>query len=174
MLKKIVSKWQLLRRKRLYRYAIDLTVLLVFIVAIRAYVSRDLIQGIAPQIQAKTLQGQAVNLHASDPRPLLLHFWASWCPICALEEESIERLSKDYNVITVAMQSGDADEVHQYLKEHNLSFPVINDPDGLISQSYGLRGVPSSFIIDAKNQIRFSEAGYTTGAGLQLRLWLAK
>jgi peroxiredoxin len=174
VLKNIYSKWQSLRRNRLYRYAIDLTVLLVFIIGLRAYVSRDLIKGIAPQIQAKTLQGQSVNLHESDPRPLLLHFWASWCPICSLEEDNIERLSKDYNVITVAMQSGDADEVHQYLKEHNLTFPVINDPEGVISQSYGLRGVPSSFIIDAKNQIRFSESGYTSGVGLQLRLWLAK
>jgi len=148
--------------------------MVIFIIGIRAYVSRNLIEGMAPQIQATTLQGTQVNLHSSDPRPVLLHFWASWCPICALEEGSIERLSQDYNVITVAMQSGDADEVHQYLKQNKLTFPVINDPEGRISQLYGLRGVPSSFIIDTKNQIRFSESGYTTGVGLQLRLWLAQ
>lgn len=174
MLKTLLSQWQAWRRNRLFRYAFDLFVVILFLTAIRAYSKRDMQTGVAPDIQAVTLKGQPVNLHHSGGRPLLLHFWASWCPICSLEQDSIEALSKDYNVITVAMQSGEADEVSQYLEDNKLTFAVINDPEGLISQSYGIRGVPSNFIIDEHNQIQFSESGYTTGLGLRLRLWLAR
>lgn len=174
MLNTFSSKWYSWRQNRLFRYAFDLLVLILFIAGIRAYTMRDMTSGVAPQIQSKTLQGQAVDLHQADKRPVLLHFWASWCPICSLEQDSIEALSKDFNVITIAMQSGENDEVSQHLMENNLTFPVINDPNGLISQSYGISGVPSSFIIDDKNLIRFAESGYTTGVGLRLRLWLAK
>ena len=174
MLKTFYSKWRSWRQNRLFRYAFDLLVLILFVIGIRAYTMRDMTSGIAPQIQNKTLQGQLVDLHQTDKRPVLLHFWASWCPICSLEQDSIEALSKDYNVITIAMQSGENNEVRQHLKDNQLTFTVINDPDGLISQSYGIRGVPSSFIIDNNNLIRFAESGFTTGVGLRLRLWLAK
>ena len=71
------------------------------------------------------------------------------------------------------MQSGDINEVRQFMIKEKLSFNVINDASGLLSQSYKIRGVPVSFIIDEKNKIEFTEVGYTTEAGLRLRLWWA-
>lgn len=72
------------------------------------------------------------------------------------------------------MQSGEAEEVIAYLRQENLQFPVINDPEGMLAQRFGVRAVPSSFIIDRNNNIVFRETGFTTGIGLRLRLWLAK
>jgi hypothetical protein len=43
----------------------------------------------------------------------------------------------------------------------------------MIAAQWGVRAVPASFIVDGAGQIRFLEIGYTTGAGLRLRLWLA-
>ncbi len=39
-------------------------------------------------------------------KPILLHFWATWCPTCKFEAPNIEKVSKDYEVITIAVQSG--------------------------------------------------------------------
>jgi thiol-disulfide isomerase/thioredoxin len=113
-------------------------------------------------------------LLADSRRPLLVHFWASWCPVCKLEQENIQTISEDYPVITIAMQSGEVIEVVEYMHQEGLRFPVINDSSGTLARRFGVRAVPSSFIVAGNNTIVFREAGYTTGIGLRVRLWLAK
>jgi len=133
-----------------------------------------MISGPAPELQANLLNDGAYALLTDKRRPLLVHFWASWCPICKLEQGSIQSISEDHAVITVAMQSGEAEEVIAYMREEKLKFPVINDPDGVLARRFGVRAVPSSFVIDENNNILFRETGFTTETGLRLRLWLAK
>jgi peroxiredoxin len=96
-----------------------------------------------------------------------------WCPICKLEEGNIEALSSDYQVITVAMQSGNDMEINSYLQEQGLSFDTIADPYGEIATQWGVRGVPASFVLDSNGNIRFASVGYSTGVGLRGKLWAA-
>ena len=59
------------------------------------------------------------------------------------------------------------------MQQENLQYPVIVDADGSIAKTYGVQGVPSSFIISDTGEIKFIEQGYTTEIGLRLRLgWL--
>ena len=104
---------------------------------------------------------------------MLIHFWASWCPVCKLEQSNIQNIAKDHPVITVAMQSGHNEELKQYMDEEKLSFNVINDESGQLSKMYNIKGVPVSFIINKENEIKFVEVGYTTELGLRIRLWWA-
>lgn len=135
------------------------------VLGVRMWQQRDIIAGAAPQLPGVVWNKQ----------PTLVHFWATWCPVCRAEQSSIEALAKDYpNTVTVAMQSGSDAAIGKFMREQSLSFPVINDADGLISQAWGVHAVPASFIVDASGQIRFIEIGYTTGWGLRLRLWLAQ
>ena len=147
--------------------------LLVLIVGIRAWQQSGTASGPAPALAGELLDGKPVSLAAFAGRPVLVHFWATWCPICRAEQGSIDALARDEPVITVAMQSGDRDAVVQHLRKEELSFPVLNDPAGEIAAQWGVRAVPASFIVDGAGQIRFLEIGYTTGIGLRLRLWLA-
>ena len=147
--------------------------LLVLIVGIRAWQQSGTASGPAPALAGELLDGKPVSLAAFAGRPVLVHFWATWCPICRAEQGSIDALARDVPVITVAMQSGDRDAVVQHLRKEELSFPVLNDPAGEIAAQWGVRAVPASFIVDGAGQIRFLEIGYTTGVGLRLRLWLA-
>jgi len=148
-------------------------VLLVLIFGIRAWQQSGTASGPAPALAGVQLDGQPVALAAFAGQPVLVHFWATWCPICRAEQGSIDALARDVPVITVAMQSGDRDAVVQHLRKEELSFPVLNDPAGEIAAQWGVRAVPASFIVDGAGQIRFLEIGYTTGVGLRLRLWLA-
>jgi len=75
--------------------------------------------------------------------------------------------------VTVAMQSGDSSEISQYMRDSGLNFSVIADETGALAQRYGVKAVPVSFILNPQGQIVFSESGYTSSWGLQLRLWLA-
>jgi peroxiredoxin len=133
-----------------------------------------MVSGTVPEFQGNLLNGESYALLADKRRPLLIHFWASWCPMCELEQGSIQSISDDHAVFTIAMQSGEAEEVIAYMQQEKLQFPVINDPDGIVAQRFGVRAVPSSFVIDENNNIMFRETGFTTETGLRLRLWLAK
>jgi len=148
-------------------------VLLVVILGVRAWQQSGIARGPAPVLAGVLLNGKSVALSAFAGRPVLVHFWATWCPICRAEQGSIEALAHDVPVITVAMQSGERAAVVQYLRKEELSFPVLNDPNGAIAAQWGVRAVPASFVVDGAGQIRYVEVGYTTGIGLRLRLWLA-
>jgi thiol-disulfide isomerase/thioredoxin len=155
------------------RRAAEALLLLVLILGIRAWQQSGAASGPAPALAGELLDGKPVALAAFAGQPVLVHFWATWCPICRAEQGSIDALARDVPVITVAMQSGSRADVIQFLRKETLSFPVLNDPDGVIAAQWGVRAVPASFIVDGAGQIRFLEIGYTTGVGLRLRLWLA-
>ena len=126
-----------------------------------------------PNFSASTINGEQFELYQNKTRPILVHFWATWCPVCKLEQSNIDNIAKDHFVITIAMQSGNNAELHQFMQQEKLSFNVINDESGFLSQKFKIKGVPVSFIVNKQNQIEFTEVGYTTELGLRLRLWWA-
>lgn len=140
---------------------------------IRAWQHQDLVRGYAPPVEAQDLKGHRRSLRNFLGQPLLVHFWATWCSVCRLEERSIAAIAQDWPVITVATQSGSANTVRAYLAGKNLDIPVVNDEDGALASRYGVNGVPTSFILDPEGRIRFTEVGYTTSLGLRSRLWWA-
>ncbi len=160
------SKWRSI--------AIEVLLFVVVVAGIRFWQQRDMVSGVAPVLQGVTLAGKPYQLPAHPERPLLVHFWATWCPVCRAEQGSIAALARDNpDFISVAMQSGTPQQVAQYMREQGIDFPVINDPDSSISTAWGVHAVPASFIIAPDGQIRFVEVGYTTEIGLRIRLWWA-
>jgi len=135
------------------------------------WAARNTTRGQAPEIQATSIAGDAVSLHALRGKPTLLYFWASWCPICRFEHAAITRLAEDYQVLSVAMQSGSNEDISIDMAEHGAQYPVVNDPDGMIAMRYGIRGVPTSLIIDSQGKIDTVLKGYTMETALRLRLW---
>jgi len=107
-------------------------------------------------------------------KPLLVHFWATWCPTCKFEAPNIEKISKDYEVITIAVESGTKKEIQKYLDEHKLSFKVVNDRDGFFSRKFNIKVYPTTLIYDKEKNLKFSEVGYTSTAGLYSRMILSK
>jgi len=103
-------------------------------------------------------------------RPILIHFWATWCPTCKVEASNINLLSKHYQVLTIAVKSGTDYEIKKYLDEHAYTFKVVNDKDGTLSQKFKVAGYPTTFIYDKEQKLRFSEVGYTSTIGLYIRL----
>lgn len=155
-------------------YAVQTLLFIVVVAAIRIWQQRDMVSGAAPALQGTTVAGQSYQLSMHLQHPVLVHFWATWCPICRAEQSSISEIAHDNpNVITVAMNSGKPEEVAKHMKEQNIDFPVLNDPDGNLSNKWGVHAVPASFVIAPSGEIRFVEVGYTTGIGLRFRLWLA-
>jgi peroxiredoxin len=127
----------------------------------------------APAIEAPTLNQQPFSLQQFKGQPAIIHFWATWCPVCTLEQGVIHNIAADSPIITVAMQSGSSKEILDYLQQQGVAYPVVNDPNGSLAGQYGVKAVPASFILDSEGKARFATRGYTTGLGLRIRLWLA-
>jgi len=160
------------RRPRWWRWSRDILLLLLVVAAVQWWQARDLATGVAPPLVGHLVDGRPYQLDPADG-PVLVHFWASWCPVCRLEQGSIDSIAADWPTITIATTSGTADEVAAYLAEHALSMPVLMDEDGEIARAWGLAGVPATFVIGTDGGIRHAAMGYSTEIGLRLRLWLA-
>ena len=164
------------KRKRSWmRLLLEIILILAIVFGARMWFQRDLPSGLAPNFQAVLIDGKLVNIKDYRGEPLLLHFWASWCKFCKLSETSITNIDKDWQVLSVAFQSGDKNEVIQHMKERGIeSWAVVPDEDGRLAEIFGVRAVPASYIIDGSGIIKVKEVGITTTWGLRTRLWYAK
>ncbi len=105
------------------------------------------------------------NLSDYRGKVVLLNFWATWCPPCIREMPSMERLHQqiggaDFNVIAVN-QMEDMDQVFAFTGqlETDLSFEILFDSQSKVSQTYAVRGLPTTYLIDKQGNIRYRAVG---------------
>ena len=89
---------------------------------------------------------------------VLLNFWATWCPPCVEEMPSLVRLQqrfqdKGVTVLGVSVDA-DGDAYHRFLKDHNIDFLTVRDPDQKSNNLYGTFKFPETYIIDRKGIVR--------------------
>jgi len=137
-------------------------VMTVFANVISYYKARELLK-----------QALEIDYKFKSNRPILIHFWATWCPTCKLEISNIEQISKDYEVLTIVVNSGSIKDIKNYMKEKDLHFRFINDKDSLYAKKFNISAYPTTFIYDKNKNLVFSEVGYTTVLGLYFRMWYA-
>jgi len=142
----------------------------IFANIVSLYKSQDLNK---QKLQIKTSKLIDESTYTPSDKPLMVHIWATWCPVCKAEADNIQRLSEYYEVITIAVNSGTNSEIKNYLSEHDLTYKVINDKDGTIAQTFNIAVYPTTFIYDNKRNLVFSEVGYTSSFGLLIRMWWA-
>lgn len=159
------------RRRRYIRWLLEGLVVIAILVIVHGFQTRGIVQGTAPDFQARLLDGTAISVRDYRGQALLLQFWATWCPICRYEQNSIDSLARENAVLTLALDDISEEAMGEWLDEQGVSYPVVLDTDGRLSGLYGVRGVPTSIIVDPVGDIRFVEVGYTTEIGLRLRLW---
>jgi thiol-disulfide isomerase/thioredoxin len=113
------------------------------------------------------------NYAYSKDEVLVVHFWATWCPICKVEAPNIQHISNTTNTLTIATSSGNDMEVKKYLKQNNLSFDVINDKDGKLAQQFNIQAFPTTLIYGKNHKLIFTDVGYTSTLSLKLKIWWA-
>ena len=158
------------------RWLYWLLYILFFLLVMQAanwWKTRDAASGNLSEFSGKLIDGTAFAIAEFAGEPVLFHFWATWCPICELENGTIQSISQDYRVISIASWSEGETEVKTYMQDNQLTFPVMLDTSGELAKSFGVKGVPASFILDPNGEITFVESGYSTELGLRVRLWLS-
>ena len=127
-----------------------------------------------PALKMTLLDGSAFESEALSGKPLVIHFWATWCPACKAEASNIQSLSKSYEVLSIAVRSGSDEEVASYMKKNGYDFRVFNDSEGVWAERFHVSAFPTTFIFDAHGALKFTEVGYTTTIGLESRILFLK
>jgi len=116
-----------------------------------------------PPLQLLDLDGRTRDLAQLRGRVVLVNFWASWCPPCVREMPSMQRLKekladRPFTILAVNMAEPDKD-VRVFLSKMNVDFPVPMDRDGAVLKSWKVFVFPTSFVLDAKGNIRLGVFG---------------
>jgi thiol-disulfide isomerase/thioredoxin len=109
------------------------------------------------------LTGGNRTLSGLKGRVVFLNFWATWCPPCREEMPSMETLYRRLGEAGLEFLAVDIQEkqkpVEAFIKDGGLSFPVALDESGRVSGIYGIRSIPTTFIIDQNGLIIASVIG---------------
>lgn len=114
----------------------------------------------APDFTLSTLTGESVTLSDLRGQVVVLNFWASWCPPCRAEMPAIERVYRDLQpqglvVLAVNTTYQDSESAAaNFVAEFGLTFPILMDRRGEVSNRYQLRGLPSTYFVDRRGVIR--------------------
>lgn len=152
--------------KEFFKYAI---ILIIALNVISYYKSQDLNKEKFPYKAFELIDGSTYTL--DNNKPLLVYFWATWCPICKFQSPNIQELSKEFQVITFASQSGTKEEIKKYLKENNLDFKVVDDTYNDFAYRFNIKAYPTTLIYDENRNLKFSDVGFTSSFSLKLKLW---
>jgi cytochrome c biogenesis protein CcmG, thiol:disulfide interchange protein DsbE len=127
----------------------------------------------APELGARDLAGQPVNLASLRGKVVIVDFWASWCAPCADSMPVYERLYSQLRerglVVVGVSQDQRADNARQFAERHHLTFPVLFDEGHAIANRYHPSRMPTAFLIDRAGVVRHVHAGYRSSdaAGLE-------
>ncbi|PFG45806.1 thioredoxin [Vibrio sp. ES.051] len=146
----------------------------VISVAIDWYRTKDIPKEQAPPLSAVMTNGEYLDVIAqSHEAPVVVYFWATWCPACKFVSPSVSWLSDDYTIVGVSGTSGPDQRVEQFMQSKEYRFDNINDPKGKIMQAWKVNVTPTLYILK-NGKVSSITTGVTTPVGILARIWLAR
>ncbi len=141
-----------------------IVVLALFMTGCSSSPSQDTKVGsLAPDFQLYNLNGKPVSLSDYRGTPVLLNFWATWCPPCRAEMPYLQQVYEEWSVQglkLLAVNIGESSaEVEEFMQSYNLTFPVLLDTKQDVSQIYNIRYIPATFFIDKDGIIQVVKVG---------------
>jgi thiol-disulfide isomerase/thioredoxin len=102
----------------------------------------------------KDLDGNMIKLSDYRGKVVFLNFWTTWCPDCRIEMPSMEKLyrkfkNRDFTIVTINLQES-AEDVKVFFESLQLTFPALLDSDGNVGRLFGIRSIPTTFILNQK------------------------
>lgn len=118
----------------------------------------------AADFTIKNLQGKDVTLSSFKGKPVLLNFWATWCPYCRKERAELNELYKEYSkkglVIISVANDGSIDKVKKYIENNPANYIVLSDQDNIVTEAYAVYALPTNFLIDRNGTIKNKFTGF--------------
>jgi len=121
------------------------------------------------QFKLLNVEGQEITVGSPD-KVTVINFWATWCPPCRAEMPELDlfagKRSADINFYAINIQET-PETISGYLKQNNLTMPVLLDRQGDIARSFRINAIPTTIIADKQGVIRFRKSGPVTYSELE-------
>ena len=123
---------------------------------------------LAPAFQLNNLEGTSVALSGLRGKPVLINFWATWCPHCQAERPLIQQISDEWQTKGVVLLTIDIigsrptetpANLADFMQKNSYTFPVLLDINREVTKSYGIKFTPTYFLIDKDGIIREIRTG---------------
>jgi len=118
---------------------------------------------VAPPFNLAAADGSRVRLSDYHGKPLIVNFWATWCPPCRAEMPSLQRAWEQLGpegIGVVAVNVGeDADTINRFREQSPVTFPLLMDLDSRVVDAWSVRGLPTTFVVDSEGQLTFVVTG---------------
>jgi len=129
----------------------------------------------SPALSGPLLRGGSYDIADAGKRPVLVYFFAPWCKFCAASSDNLTRLRRmrdddSLEILTVALDWQDRDEVRRYVDRYELDLPVMLG-DTQIAQDWRVYAFPTYYVLDSDRRIHRRDLGYSTQLGLWWRTW---
>jgi len=126
---------------------------------------------VAVDFQAKTVDGQEIQLSSLKGKVVLLNFWGIWCVPCRKEIPKLQKMYEELRnkgLEIVGIDVGDeAATVKKYMGQQSVSYPVLLGAE--IADDYDVEVFPTNVVIDRTGRIQHLEEGYNDGTTMRLR-----
>ncbi|MBL4712374.1 MAG: TlpA family protein disulfide reductase [Gammaproteobacteria bacterium] len=119
--------------------------------------------GNAPDFTLLDIDDKAFTLSETRGHWIFLHFWASWCGPCREEMPTIQKLAdilqKENLKIIMVNTAEDEDTIFEFLAAIDVDLTNLMDADGLVTETWKPRGLPTTFLINPKGEIKYQAIG---------------
>jgi thiol-disulfide isomerase/thioredoxin len=124
----------------------------------------------APQQAGGAPAGSSAKVGPHGSHAAIVLFWASWCTPCQHEAPAVERFAQSAagrgQIVGVDYGESETGGPRAFLRRYRWSFPNLTDPDARAGEAYGVVGLPSTFVLDARGDIRTMLRGPQTEQSL--------
>lgn len=118
----------------------------------------------------KDIEGDEISLSDFSADVIVLNFWATWCPPCKQEiPDFIAAYNKyrDKGVQFIGVSNEDASTIREFAGDYGINYTLLVDRNSVIMSEWGIRAIPTTFILDGNGQIIYKNVGMMTGAQLE-------
>lgn len=119
--------------------------------------------GMAQNFTLNDVDGEKFELNKSKGHWVFLHFWASWCGPCREEMPAVQKLSEAMQEekfqIVMINTAEDEDTIFEFLAAIDVELNSLMDVDGLVTEVWKPRGLPTSFLIDPEGKVKYQAIG---------------
>jgi thiol-disulfide isomerase/thioredoxin len=119
----------------------------------------------APDFSLEDIDGKQHTLDDYRGKVIMINLWATWCPPCLREIPSMESIFQDLGdkgfVVLAINQFETPDHVFAYMGQLSVypTFPILFDRDSKVSDLYGVKGLPTTLIINRQGQVVYRAVG---------------
>lgn len=102
------------------------------------------------------LEGESWHLQELRGKIVLVNFWATWCPPCRKEMPDLQALFDKYKgqgLIVLSISDEEAAKVTPFIKQQNITYPIVLDPGDKVHELYRVDGIPKSFVYNRDGQL---------------------